>query len=369
MTSVNELLRDEAIRHAVDLQQHSNQTVRRIMAVLNRADDRLFSELTQALQRLEPTSFTVERLEAMLYSVRSVNQEAFKLAAKDLTSELQALVEYEASYQRQALVSVLPVQVRVAAISVEVTYAAALARPFQGVLLKGVLDDLEAGKAKKIRQSIAQGYVESKTTDQIVRELRGTKAKGYADGFLQGTRRDVEAVTRTALGHMAGFTQDRFLDANIDLIKGVVWSSTLDMRTSEICRVRDGLLYTPETHKPIGHSIPWLAGPGRAHWNCRSHQTTVLKSYKELGIDIPEVVIDGKTRASVDGQLPAETTYGQWLEKQSAARQTEVLGATRAKLMRDGKLSMADMHNSKGQFLTLDELRSRDAAVFKRAGL
>ena len=368
MTSVNELLRDEAIRHAVDLQQYSNQTVRRIMSVLNRADDRLFAELTQALQRLEPASFTVERLESMLYSVRSINSEAFKLAGQSLTSELRDMVEYEAAYQRQALVTVLPVQVHVAAISAEMTYAAALARPFQGVLLKGVLDDLEAGKAKKIRQAVAQGYTESKTTDQIVRELRGTRVNGYADGLLQGTRRDVEAVTRTALGHMAGFTQDRFLDANVDLIKGVVWSSKLDMSTSEICRIRDGKLYTPETHKPIGHSIPWLAGPGRAHWNCRSYQTAVLKSHKDLGIDIPEIVVEGKTRASVDGQVPADTTYGQWLEKQSAARQTEVLGVTRAKLMRDGKLSMADMHNSKGQFLTLNELRARDAGAFKRAG-
>lgn len=369
MASVNEFLRDEAIRHAVDLQQHSNQTVRRIMAVLNRSDDRLFVELTAALQRLEPSSFTVERLESLLFSVRSVNSAAFLQAGQELSKELRGLVEYEAAYQRQAIASVLPVQVQVAAISAEMTYAAAVARPFQGVLLQSVLKDLEGGKAKRIRQAVAQGYVENKTTSQIVQALRGTRVNGYADGLLEGSRRDVEAVTRTALGHMAGFTQDRFLDANVDLIKAVVWSSTLDTRTSEICMIRDGLQYAPVTHKPMGHVVPWLAGPGRAHWRCRSHQTTILKSYKELGIDIPEVIVEGKTRASIDGQVPSATTYGDWLGKQSAARQAEVLGPARTRLMRQGKLSMKDMYSNKGQFLTLDELRLRDAAVFKKVGL
>ncbi len=369
MASVNELIADQALSHAVDLQQYSNSVVQRIMRVLNRSDDRLYAELQQALERLDPARFTVERLESMLYSVRSVNREAYTQVGQELTAELRSFVEYEAAYQRSALVSVLPVQVSVAAISAEVVYTAALARPFQGVLLRGVLDDMEAGKAKKIRQTIAQGFTESKTTDQIIRELRGTKAKGFEDGLLAGTRRDIEAVTRTALGHMAGFTQDRFIEANVDLVKAVVWSATLDLRTTPICRIRDGKAYTPDTHKPIGHNMPWLSGPSRSHWRCRSHQTTVLKSFAELGIDLPEIVVKGKTRASMDGQVPADLSYADWLKKQSAARQMQVLGPTRAKLMRDGNLPLEAMYSQRGVYKTLEQIRASDAAAFKRAGL
>ena len=64
---------------------------------------------------------------------------------------------------------------------------AALARPFQGVLLKNVWSDLDVQKFKKVRQSIAQGYVEGKTTEQIIRELRGTRAKGYEDASFSAT--------------------------------------------------------------------------------------------------------------------------------------------------------------------------------------
>ncbi len=369
MITVNELLADEAIRHAVDLQNYSNQVVRCIMAVLNRSDARIFSELAERLERMDAASFTVARLESMLVSVRALNAQAYAQVGQDLRQELKDLAAYEAAYQMQALASVLPVQVSVAAVSAEAAYAAALARPFQGVLLSGVLADMEAGKAKKIRQAIAQGFTESKTTDQIIRELRGTKARGYADGLMEASRRDVEAVTRTALGHMAGFVQDRAVEANQDLIKAVVWSATLDARTSSPCRLRDKKLYAPVTHKPIGHTYPWGQGPSRFHWRCRSHQFNVLKTFAEMGIDLPEIIVKGKTRASMDGQVPAETSYADWLKKQSAARQIEVLGPVRAKLMRDGKLPLEALYSQKGVYKTLAQLRASDAVAFQSAAL
>lgn len=369
MTSVNDLLLDAAIQHQIDLGRYETNIVRRMVAVLNRADARLFAELAAKLETMDSASFSIERLESMLGSVRMINAQAYAQIGQELRQELRDFVDYETSYQRQVLVNVLPVQVHVAAVAAEQVYTAALARPFQGTLLREVLADLEAGKAKKIRQAVAQGFVEGRTTDQIIRDLRGTKARAYADGLMEGTRRDIAAVARTAMGHMAGFVQDRTTEANAHLIKAVVWSATLDSRTSSPCRARDGKLYHPETHKPIGHDLPWGAGPSRFHWGCRSAQAYVLKSNKELGIDVPEVVMQNGTRASMDGQLPAETNYADWLKKQSSARQIEVLGPTRAKLLREGNLPMERMYSQKGKYLTLSELREQDAGVFKRAGL
>lgn len=369
MDSVNDLLFSEHIRHQVALAGYNNNVVARIIALLNRSDVRLYAELQAALERLPPSSFTVERLESLLGSVRATNSAAYEQMGRELTDELRSFAQYEAAYQAQALQSVLPVSVHVASVSTEVAYAAAMARPFQGVLLREVLKDLEEARAKKVRQVVSQGFVEGKTTDQIIRELRGTKAKGYADGLMEGPRRDIEAVARTALGHMTGTVQDKTAEANVDLIKAVRWSSTLDLRTSPICRPRDGKLYEPVSHKPVGHLLSWLSGPGRAHWRCRSAQVFVLKSYAELGINAPEVVVNGRTRASMDGQLPADTTYAEWLAKQSANRQDEVLGPTRGKLLREGNLPIERMYSQKGDFLTLDQLRERDAGAFKRAGL
>jgi hypothetical protein len=367
MDSANDALMDAAIDHQVALQRYSNGVVRRLMAILNRSDARLFAELQAALDRLDPASFTVERLEAMLGAVRALNAQAYAQVGAELRQELRDFVAYEASYQQQVLASVLPLHVHVAAVPVEVVYAAALARPFQGMLLAGVLGDLEAGKAKQIRQAIALGFTEGRTTAQIVRELRGTRAKGYSDGIIEISRRNAEAVVRTAIGHTAGFVRDRFFEGNAELIRAIAWTATLDSRTSETCRVRDGKRYTAEGHRPIGHSLPWLAGPGRAHWNCRSTGVPVLKSYRELGIPIEDFT--PAQRASLDGQVPAATTYGQWLARQSAARQDDVLGPTRGKLFRAGGLPLERFYNDKGRYLTLEQLRERDAAAFRRAGV
>lgn len=369
MISVNDLLLEQSIGHQIDLAHYSNDVVARMAKLLNRSDARLYAELVVALERLEPGSFTVERLESLLGAVRALNAAAYGELGRELRQELYDFVKYEASYQAQAMVSVLPVQVHVATVSAETVYAAALSRPFQGVLLNGAIADLEANRAKKIRTAIAQGFTEGKTQDQIIRELRGTRARGYADGLMEAPRRDVAAVTRTALGHMAGFVQDRFGDANGDIIKAINWSATIDLHTSPICRARDGKLYEPGSHKPIGHKLPWLSGPGRAHWCCRSAQTFVTKSFAELGIEgIPEFKI-GSTRASMDGQVPKETTYQDWIMRQSAGRQDQVLGPSRAKLLRDGDLKMADLYDNKGVYQTLAQLRERDAKAFEKAGL
>lgn len=370
MTSANELLLSYSIEHSVHLAQYSNYVVARILKTLNKSDQNLFAALVEALDRMDSDSFTVERLESLLGSVRAINAMAYAQLGAELTQELRDFVEYEAAFQRQVMLSVLPVQVNVAAVSVEQVYSAAMSRPFQGRLLRGWLDDLPKDRAAKIRQTVAQGFVESRTTAQIVRELRGTRAKGYADGLLNRSRRDVETVVRTAVGHFAGTVQDRHMAENADIIKSVQWRSTIDLRTSPICRVRDGLQYSADDrHKPIGHSLPWLGGPGRAHFSCRSTQTPVLKSLRELGIDIDGTLDASSTRASLDGQIPAETTYAQWLEKQSYSRQVEVLGETRAKLLRDGNLSLQDMYSTKGVYLDLSALKARNAEAFRSAGL
>jgi hypothetical protein len=87
-------------------------------------------------------------------------------------------------------------------------------------------------------------------------------------------------------------------------------------------------------------------------------------NYQELGFDAPPSVTKGK-RASMDGPVPANTSYGQWLQDQPRAVQDEVLGKAKA----DYFNKLADQHGARdaiaklvrddGSELTLDQLRSR----------
>ena len=371
MATANERLQAAGISHGVDLQHYANGVVLRIIKLLNSTDTDLLAQITAAMERMPASGFSAERLDALLISVRRLNKDAYLTIERELTPELLKLVEYEAVYQlelfKSAVPSIVQTQLAIGAVNVEQVYTASLSRPFQGRLLKEWMAGLEEGRALRVRDAIRMGYMENQTISQIVQRLRGTRAKGYSDGIIEIDRKNAEMVTRTAISHMAGTTRNRFYEANRDLTKGLKWSAFLDTRTTEICILRDGKLYDND-HKPLGHSLPWLGGPGLAHWGCRSSSVPVLKSMKELGIDLPESDI-ARTRASMDGQVPADTSYGAWLKAQSAERQNEVLGKTRAKLLRDGGLTVDRFANNKGQWLTLDELRTRDAAAFTKAGL
>lgn len=372
MASVNEQLRDADIGHQVDLQQYGNGVVARMLALLNRVDADLFAQLMAALERLPAESFTVERLQQLLTSVRALNAQAYAALYAELGAELQLLTGYEAGYQFSLFQSAIPpqvqLQVSIATVSAEQVYAAAMSRPFQGRLLSEWASSIANDRMARIRDAVRIGYVENQSISEIVKRVRGTRAKGYSDGIIEIDRRHAEAVVRTAISHTAAFTRNRFLDANNDLIKAVVWTSTLDSRTSEGCRLRDGLQYTPGEHKPIGHKVPWLSGPGQLHWNCRSTSVPVTKSWAELGgVDIGE--FNPATRAAMDGAVPGETTFADWIKKQSAARQDEILGPTRGKLMRDGKLTLDRFYNDRGRYLTLEQLRLKEQAAFKAAGL
>jgi hypothetical protein len=255
--------------------------------------------------------------------------------------------------------------VGVNAVSTELVFAAVTSRPFQGRLLREWAAGLEEARMVRIRDAVRIGYVEQQTIDQIARRIRGTKARGYADGLIEIDRRNAQAVVRTAVSHTAATAREQFYEANTDLIKARKWDATLDSRTTPICQVRDGKLYEPVSHKPIGHKVPWLGGPGRAHWGCRSVDVPVTKSWRELGLDIDEA--PASTRASMDGQVAAETTYGAWLQRQSARRQDDILGPTRAALLRQGGVKFEELFNPRGQYLTLEQLRERRPGAFSTA--
>lgn len=359
--ALNERLQDAQIGHNVDLQRYGNWLVRRVIGLLNRVDSDLFTALSAALERLPAGELNVTRLEELLASVRTLNKQAYDAVGEELTKELRELVGYEVGFQYELFKAEVPPQVVAAvgvnAVNAEQVFAAVRARPFQGRLLREWAASIEESRMVRIRDAVRIGYTEQETIDQIVRRIRGTRAKGYSDGIIEIDRKNAQSVVRTAVAHTTATTRAAFYEENLDLIKAEKWDATLDSRTTPICQVRDGKLYQPVTHKPIGHSVPWLGGPGRAHWGCRSVNVPITKSWRDLGIPIDE--IEPSTRASMDGQVPAETTYGAWLQRQSVARQNDILGPNRAELMRSGKAKFDQFFDSKGQFLSLAELRGR----------
>jgi SPP1 gp7 family putative phage head morphogenesis protein len=98
--------------------------------------------------------------------------------------------------------------------------------------------------------------------------------------------------------------------------------------------------------------------------NCRSTTVPVI-DYNALGFDPPP---PGK-RASMDGPVPADLSYGQWLAKQDATTKAEVLGKEKVPYFNmlvekyGGKDAIAKLVRDDGSELTLEQLRRRYGAA------
>ena len=204
----------------------------------------------------------------------------------------------------------------------------------------------------QIRMSLEAGESVQQATTRIV---GGTIAGTRVEGVMKTARRKAETLVRTAINEIVTQTRLNTLQDMDDVVKAIQQVSTLDNRTSDICIAYSGLVWDIVNLLPIGHDLPYNGGPPR-HFNCRSTIVPVLKSFEEMGIDATEVPL--ATRASMDGEVPGDITFDQWLRNKPKSFQDDLLGPARAKLWRDGDITLTQLVDMRGNPLTLDQLEA-----------
>lgn len=344
MKTAAEKLRDAQISHSIAINRYGNGLARRIVELLNSVDDDLMSTIAARLA-------STQRLTTLLEELRTLNSTVYSRVADGLEVELIELADTEINFQTRALQAALPSILQASVPPTVMLRSIVLERPITGTLLKPWVKGLEDARLQRVEQALRIGLVESETIDQIVRRIRGTRAQRYEDGILAISRRSAQALVRTSVTHVTTQAREETYAANDDLIKGVKWISTLDGRTSVVCAARDGQIYeVGKGPRPPGH-------PG----GCRSTTIPILKSWREIGIDADEAT--PAIRASMDGAVPADRTFGQFLKDKPASFQNDVLGKSKAEAFRKG-LPLDRFIDTTGREYTLDELRRRNPDFF-----
>ena len=327
--SVNEQILDQAIRRAIRTQQFAKHEAEAIRVLLRRkVYPRLIERVAARLANISARGYDVgprtsKRTANMFAQVDEIIQEEIKLVAQSAHKTAIEFARGESDWLLRTMSGSAPVELGLSPPSAQVLKSAATARPFQGRLMREWYGDLAESTKKGVRGAIREGMSNGETLDQIVQRLRGTRAGGFADGVLHTTTRQAQNIARTSMSHVAAHAREATYAANDSLIKGVLWVSTLDGRTSLTCIGLDGQEF------PVGEGER-----PPAHWGCRSSTVPILKSWKEMGIDAGEM--SPGQRASWDGLVPGDTTYGEWLKTQDVGFQNDVLGPGRAKLFREG---------------------------------
>jgi SPP1 gp7 family putative phage head morphogenesis protein len=326
-----------------------------MIALMNRFDADIVRRIqTSGIEGLSARD--LRRLERTLERIRDINEATRKAAGEFLRPELVELAAMEADFQKRLFEQVTGGFLSFDGPTRRQVQAAALSRPFQGVHLRWAttsehLREQYRRRGALLRDEIRRGFLEGDSVSAMVRRIRGTRAANFEDGILEISRRSANTMVRTAVNHTANASREIFYKENERFVKGVRWVSILDGRTSAICRARDGMVFDVDK----GPRPP-------AHPNCRSTTVAVMKSFREVGIDADDV-------PGLDGKIPGRPTYNEWLKTQPREFVEDVLGKDKAKLYLEGNLTLDKFVDRAGAELTLVELRGKEAAAFKKAGL
>jgi hypothetical protein len=354
MTDINKQLLDYSIHHQVNLGRYSGKVVRDILALLNDADKEILAKI---IARGEDGTFTAARLKKLLSELREMTGETYRQAHNELKTAMLDFGTAEAAATAAVLTAQVPVTFNIVQPTVEqlaaiVSKVPITVGPDKKLLLEEIFDSLAKGKEEAIRGAIRLGMVEGETVPQMVRRLQGSRASRYTDGIFEKDRRNAEAIVRTVVNHTSNHAAQLTFEKNSAVVSKWKFLATLDSRTTIICASLSG------TEWPIGQ------GPlPPRHVRCRSFQIPVLKSWRELGIDMDEMPVS--TRASKDGPVRADITFDAWLRGQDSDVQKDILGATRAKLFKEG-LKIDRFTDRAGVVYDLKELEARNKAAFRK---
>jgi hypothetical protein len=336
VASVNDRLFDRAISHQIHITRLGSGTASRMVALMNRLDDRL----RRAMMEIDPTDATgrrqLRRLERLLERIGEINAETRRQMGGALRGELVDLAKHETDFQDRLVRDVVGAGLEFNLPTSNQIRAAALSRPFQSVHLRWATTSQHIAeqyrrRGKMLRDEIQAAVVQGDSITTLVRRIIGTRAQNFGDGILAISRREATTIARTAVK--------------------VRWLSVLDGRTSAICRARDGETYD------VGQ------GPRPpAHPNCRSTTVAVFKSFRDLGLDVDDA-------PGLDGKNPKAISYNDWLRTQPREFVDDVLGKEKAKVYLDGKLHLNKFVDKAGAEYTIKELKEVEPAAFERAGL
>lgn len=203
-------------------------------------------KIEKQLASKDLTEFNKSRLEKLLKSVNDDILDDYQKYYKVWKEQIIDLSEYEAGFEVRTLEQVIDTKEFTLPSKSQLTQAV-MNTPLssiQGITGTESLKTFYDGWSKKTIDSttkiIRDGFYIGKTTPQIVREIKGTRGAKFKDGQLARGNKELSILTRTAVQHAAVQSREEVWRNNSDIVKEVEWVSTLDGRTSAICRSLDG---------------------------------------------------------------------------------------------------------------------------------
>ena len=391
METSNQQMYDAALRHQTYVLRYSAGVRNKINDLLDETEDEIAGKLIAKLGKSQGVTAPGDwkRLNQLQQVIFEIRGEAWKSAGSLLYDESLSMVAQESKFYTYLITSVSPVILDTVTPHPETLKAIVTERPFEGRILSDWVSKLTEDDVSRLNKIINSGIIQGKTAQEVTRDLFGTANAKGTDGITQMTRGSVNMMVRTAMQHITSSARREVSLANSDVIELEQWVAQLDGRTSPFCKATDGKTFKPgEGPQPPAHPgcrsarVMYLSQNIGVRPSKPVTERLLVKEYaakNDLGSisnrdDLPRGTkgdYDAWARKRVRelvGQVPAKTTYNDWLKNQTQEFQVDTLGKTRADLFRKGGLTLDRFIDADGTTLTLKEVAQRDAAAFERAG-
>lgn len=382
MKSANEIVVDEMTARGIILERAQLTIVENTLEVLSRVQDSLIEDLAKIDPSEVSERFRAARLEKLLQSTQENITKLYAEMKRGSSDDIVRLAKVEAKKLRESYTKAVGVDL----FSISIDSARFKQITNEALILGGPSSqwwEKQAGDLQhRFSLEMQEGLLRGETLGELTRRVKGTREAGFSDGIMSLARRNVEALVRSAAQSVLNQSRLELYQANEQVVKGLQWRSTLDLRTSPICAGLDGLLWSLDL-KPQGHTKEFKRPP--AHWRCRSTIVGALRSWDELSRrpmlnlgdtrgsaqkvfeerlrarGIPEEKISQammNARASLDGQVSRATNFESWLKARPIEDQKVVLGSGRWELWNSGKIKLQDLVTKNLRPLTLEELEA-----------
>lgn len=393
MKTANEELLDALIRHQTYLLRFSGSLRNRVQAILDGTEDEIAMRIRDKLRNSNGlvSGAELRRMETLLDVIDTIRNTAWLDAQKLLFEDLGDLGEREPKFLAGILQTVSPVLIDVRLPASRMLRAIAEDKPFEGALLKDWAAGLAAEDLRRVHGAVQMGMIAGEGSEAIAARVVGTGALRGTDGVMQMTRNQVQAITRTAVQHIANSARDELMQENAELMLAELFVATLDSRTTPICRANDGKTFpVGKGPRPPLHiacrSLRVAVFDGEVLGNRPFKASTTKQLLREFtagkgigNISERDALPRGmkgefdkwsrKRVRELTGVVPRSTSYQTWLKSQSRTFQEDTLGITKSKLFRDGGLTLDKFVAADGSELSLEDLAVKHKEAFKAAGL
>jgi SPP1 gp7 family putative phage head morphogenesis protein len=254
------------LRHQQGSQRYSKPLADKIVRVLNTADEQLVEAIASRYTMMQANGVdrgpkTTERLNDTLEAVRTINRDVYAKVGETTRTALTDLAKHEIDFTNRALKVTGSVNLNALVPSASFLKTLVETSPIAtdsnggGAILQSWIDRMETGRLGRLEDAIRGGLARGAGTDDLVKLIRGTKAKQYTDGVLNISRRSAQTVALTASSTVQNEARLATFKAT-RAVKYLEWSSVLDGRTSQTCRDLSGKVYAIDEPHPTAPRHP-----------------------------------------------------------------------------------------------------------------